>query len=253
MSVTDRPNGPGPKPSIPELQNKLRTSRRLNIGLAAMVMFLFVVVVTQQVIAATPNGGAASRSATASGETLAQQVSRHQSDDPLAWGDPNAPLVVVQWTDFRCPFCAMVATSTVPSLFTEYVDTGKVRFEVHDVALFGDQSVDAAVAFRAAGAQGKAREYMTALFNAAPASGKPDLPEAKLIGFAKTAGVPDLAKFTADLRDQSLHDQVIADTVQAQQLNVDVVPYFVIGNQRLSGAQPWQTFRAVIETELAKK
>lgn len=252
MSVTDRPNGPGPKPSIPELQHKLRTSRRLNIGLAAMAAFLFVVVVTQQVIASTP-GGAGSPSATTSGKTLAQQVARHQDDDPLAWGDPNAPLVVVQWTDFRCPYCAMAATSTVPTLFKEYVDTGKVRFEVHDVAFFGDQSVDAAVAFRAAGAQGKAHEYMTALFNAAPASGHPDLPEAKLIGFAKTAGVPDLARFTNDLNDQSLHDQVIADTMKAQQLNVDGVPYFVIGNQRLSGARPWQTFRAVIETELANR
>ena len=253
MSVTDRPNGPGPKPTIPDLQHKLRTSRRLNIGLAAMVMFLFVVVVTQQVIAATPHGGAAGSSATTSGEPLAQQVARHQSDDPRAWGDPNAPLVVVQWTDFRCPFCAMVATSSVPSLFTEYVDTGKVRFEVHDVALFGDQSVDAAVAFRAAGAQGKAREYMTTLFNAAPASGHPDLPEAKLIGFAKTAGVSDIAKFTKDLSDQSLHDQVIADTIKAQQIDMDGVPYFAIGSQRVSGAQPWQTFRAVIETELAKQ
>lgn len=233
---------------VTDLESRLRFSKRVNLVLTVAVVLLLIVVGVQQVAI-----GKGVAEPSASTQPLANQVSRHQSDDPLAWGDPNAPLVVVQWTDFRCPFCAMVATSTVPSLFTDYVDTGKVRFEVHDVALFGDQSVDAAVAFRAAGAQGKAREYMTTLFNAAPASGHPDLPEAKLIGFAKTAGVPDLAKFTADLRDQSLHDQVIADTIKAQQIDMDGVPYFAIGSQRVSGAQPWQTFRAVIETELAKQ
>jgi protein-disulfide isomerase len=251
LSVTEQPNGPGPKPSIPDLQHKLRTSRRLNIGLAAMVAFLFVVVVTQQVTASTPSDSAATPSATAPTGTLAQSVARDQADDPMAWGDPKAPVVMVQWTDFRCPFCASFAEDSLPSLFTDYIDTGKVRFEIHDVAFFGDQSVDAAAAVRAAGKQGKAHEYMVAMFDAAPSSGHPDLPAAKLIGFAKTAGVPDLDAFAADLADPAVHQQVIADTTKAQQMGVTSVPYFVIGGQVVSGAQPLANFRAVIDTELA--
>ena len=251
MSVTEQPNGPGPKPSVPDLQQKLRTSRRLNIGLAVMVAFLFVVVVTQQVAASNPSGGAATPSAAAPTGTLAQSVARDQAEDPMAWGDPKAPVVMVQWTDFRCPFCASFATESLPSLFTDYIDTGKVRFEIHDVAFFGDQSVDAAVAVRAAGKQGKAHEYMVAIFDAAPRSGHPDLPTAKLLGFAKTAGVADLDAFAADLADPAARQQVVADTTKAQQLGVTSVPYFVIGGQVVSGAQPLTNFRAIIDTELA--
>lgn len=253
MSDADVPHGPGPAPSIPDLQRKLRTSRRLNLALAVMAVFLLVVIITQQVAMSGPGGGVVAPSSTASGQTLAEKVARGQADDPMAWGDPKAPVVIVQWTDFRCPFCAAFAKDTLPTLFTQYIDSGKVRFELHDAALFGDQSVDAAVAARAAGAQGKYHEFMTALYAAAPQSGHPDLPKEKLIAFATTAGVPDLKAFAAALDDQALHQQVIDATASAQKLGVNSVPFFVIGNQVVNGAQPLMNFQSAIESELAKK
>lgn len=233
-----------------DLQGRLRFSKRVNLVLGAAVAFLLVIVGVQQ--ATISSGGVAQGVPSASAEK-AVTVARHQANDPMAWGPLDAPLVIVQWTDFRCPFCAAFAQDSLPVLFTEYIDKGKVRFEIHDVAYFGDQSVDAAAAVRAAGNQGMAHEYMVAMFAAAPRNGHPDLPTDKLIGFAKTAGIPDLAKFTTDLADTTLHQQVIADTNKAQQLGVSAVPYFVIGDQVVEGAQPLQNFRAVIDTELAKR
>lgn len=231
--------------------------------LAAVVAFLVVVVVTQQTAGAglVQSAGAANATATAAASAsaastakpLAVQVARNQSDDTMAWGDINAPLVIVQWTDLRCPYCAAFATQTMPTLFANYVDTGKVRFELHDAAFFGDQSVDAAVAARAAGAQGRYHEYISALYAAAPSSGHPDLPKAKLIGFAEQAQVPDIAKFTAALSDATLRKQVTDSTTAAQTLGVTSVPFFVIGDQVVSGAQPLANFTSTIETELAKK
>jgi protein-disulfide isomerase len=255
VSDADLPHGPGPAPSIPDLKRKLRTSRRLNLALATMSVFLLVVIITQQVAMSGPSGGGVTptSTSTASGQTLAEKVARAQANDPMAWGDPKAPVVIVQWTDFRCPFCAAFAKDTLPTLFAQYIDTGKVRFELHDAALFGDQSVDAAVAARAAGAQGKYHEFMTALYAAAPASGHPDLPKEKLIAFATTAGVPDLKAFAAALDDQKLHQEVIDATAAAQQLGVNSVPFFVVGNQVVNGAQPLMNFQSAIESELAKK
>jgi len=253
VSDAERPHGPGPAPSIPDLQRKLRTSQRLNVALAAMAVFLLVVIVTQQVATPGSTGGAVTPSSNAAGQTMAEKVARAQADDPMAWGDPKAPVVIVQWTDFRCPFCAAFAKDTLPTLFTQYIDTGKVRFELHDAALFGDQSVDAAVAARAAGAQGKYHEFMTALYAAAPDSGHPDLPKETLIGFAKTAGVPDMTAFAAALDDPALRKQVTDATASAQKLGVNSVPFFVVGNQVVNGAQPLMNFQSAIETELAKK
>jgi len=202
---------------------------------------------------ATPAGPATSAAAepAANATPLAVKVARNLKDDPMAWGDPNAPLVIVEWTDFRCPFCASFANATLPVLYQDYVKSGKVRFELHDVAFFGDHSVDAAVAARAAGAQGKYREYMTTLYAAAPPSGHPDMPKEKLVGFAKAAGVPDIAKFTAALGDATLRSQVTDSTTLAQTMGVSGVPFFVIGNQTMDGAQPLAVFQQVIEKELA--
>lgn len=251
------------------LERRLKRAQRLNLALVAVVLFLFVVVVAQQSTSltrsapavtqtATAAGAAsssaqasASSSATASGQPLAAKVARNEADDPMAWGDIDAPLVIVEWTDFRCPFCASFATATLPVLYEDYVKTGKVRFEIHDAAFFGDQSVDAAVAARAAGAQGKYREFMAVLYAAAPSSGHPDLPKEKLIGFAKTAGVPDLDTFTTALADAKLRTQVTDATTLAQNMGVTGVPFFVVGNQTVDGAQSLATFQQVIEKELA--
>lgn len=238
-----------------ELERSLRRSRRLNVVLAAVAFFLLVVVISQQV--GRPSVQVAEEtvkpSATASGGTLAAKVARNQADDPMAWGDLNAPVVMVQWTDFRCPFCAAFSKETLPTLFTQYIQTGKLRYEVHDAALFGDQSVDAAVAARAAGAQGKYHEYMSAVYAAAPSGGHPDLPKDKLVAFAKQAGVPDVATFTAALDDAALRKQVTDATSAAQQLGVNSVPFFVIGDKVVSGAQPLANFQAAIDAALTGK
>lgn len=237
----------------PSLEMRLQRSKRLNVALGAVIAFLLVVVATQSL---RPGVAAPTASASPSGTaavSLAAQVARNQANDPMAWGDIDAPVVMIQWTDFRCPYCATFATQTLPTIFTDYIDTGKVRFELHDAAFFGDQSVDAAVAARAAGAQGRYHEFMTALYAAAPASGHPDLTKAKLAGFAQTAGVPDLAKFNAALADSALRKQVTDSTLAAQKLGVTGVPYFIVGNQTISGAQPLVNFKSAIETELAKK
>jgi len=259
VSVSEQPKANTNATSLTsELQRKLRLAQRFNVGLGALVVFLVVVVATQQMGSSGVLPGAsvqptATASGTASGQSLAAQVARNRADDPMAWGDINAPVVLVEWTDFRCPYCAVFANQTLPTLMTDYVASGKVRFEVHDAALFGEQSVDAAVAARAAGAQGKYGEYMTALYAAAPESGHPDLPEAKLVAFAEKAGVPDIAKFKTALKDAALRKEVTDGTLAAQKIGVNSVPFFVVGNQVVNGAQPLMNFQSAIETELAKK
>ncbi len=118
----------------------------------------------------------------------------------MAIGAIDAPVVLSEWIDFRCPFCAVFSRNTMPQLVKEYVDSGKVRIEMHDVAFFGEESVRAATAARAAGEQGKYFEFVSAVYDAAPESGHPELLAEELIEFAKIAGVADLAKFEADMQ-----------------------------------------------------
>lgn len=170
--------------------------------------------------------------------------------DPMAIGDADAPVVLVEWTDMRCPYCAVFNQETLPTIVDEYVEAGTVRVEVRDVAFFGEASETASVAARAAGEQGRFMEYLDAVYAAAPAEGHPDLPVDQLIGFAEEVGVPDIAKFTADLEDPALRAAVQQSTATAQQLGVTGVPFFAVGTDALSGAQPIDAFRGFLDAAI---
>lgn len=177
---------------------------------------------------------------------------RRDADDPRALGDVDAPVVLHEWTDFRCPYCASFSRDTLPVLIEEYVETGKVRLEIHDAALVGgENSVLIAQASRAAGAQGKYFEFYDQVYHA-PDSAKDangELNLAALEGFARAAGVPDMAAFTASVTSGEFEDAVRKDTAEAQSIGVTGVPFFATSGcgKVLSGAQPVDTFRAELD------
>lgn len=177
-------------------------------------------------------------------------VVRRDPADLMALGDIDAPVVMVEWTDMRCPYCAVFSNRTMPEILTRYVETGKVRIEFRDVAYFGEQSSDAAVAVRAAAEQGSFHAFLTTLFAAAPDSGHADLPRPRLVELARDAGVPDLAVFEAALGRADLHAAVAASTTTAQQLGVSSVPFFVVGNKAVAGAQPLEVFTQLLDEAL---
>lgn len=241
------------------LEAKYRSARRWAIVFAAVAAFLALVVAGQYALSSAPGdqagaddggSGEVAEDATAAGYADSAVV-RRDPDDPAAYGDVDAPVVLTIWTDLRCPFCAAFQRDTLPTVLDEYVDEGTVRVEVVDVVFFGDESEDAAVAAAAAGEQGRYAEFAKAVYDAAPDSGHPDMPREKLIAFAETAGVADIARFEADLDDQELHDEVRAATAEAQQLGVSAVPFFRSGNVVLSGAHPADTFRDYLDQMVA--
>jgi protein-disulfide isomerase len=225
-----------------------------------VVAFLLVVLAAELLpgespVGAAPGPGNAKPGTSAGaheGGAQEQGFVRRDADDPMAIGDVDAPVVLTEWLDLRCPYCAVFSRDTLPSLVRDYVDTGRVRIEFHDVAFFGEQSEDAAVAARAAGNQGKFVEYVTAVYDAAPARGHADLPRARLVEFAEEVGVPDVARFTADLDDLDVRAEAQASTRSAQQIGVSAVPFFVAGGTALSGAQPEETFREFLDQALAE-
>lgn len=187
----------------------------------------------------------------ASSDDSEGSVARREPSDAMAVGDVGAPVVMVEWLDLRCPFCALFSRQTLPQLMNEYVEPGLVRYEVRDIALFGDQSVDASVAARAAAEQGLFHEYLAAVYDAAPDGAKAELDREDLIGFAEQVGVPDMAKFEADLDREDLRQAVETATTQAGRLGVTSVPFFAVDDVAFSGAQPVEVFRDVIDDALA--
>lgn len=179
-----------------------------------------------------------------------RSLPRRDANDVAARGRTDAKVVMIEWSDYRCPFCTMWAKTTAPQL-EKYIADGTLRVEYRDLAIFGEQSVNTAIAARAAGKQGRYWEFHDAVVAAAPSSGHPEIGPNEIQAFARQAGVPDMAKFTADLADPQLKAQVQADTDQATKLGITGTPFFVINDTVINGARPTADFINAIEA--AKK
>jgi protein-disulfide isomerase len=175
-------------------------------------------------------------------------LSRRIKNDPLALGRLDAPVVMVSFEDFRCPFCAQFARTTEPKLIEKYVKAGVLRIEWRDLPIFGPESTQAAIAGRAAARQGKFWQFVHAIYADAPEHGHADLPRATLIDYARQVGVPDIAAFTKALDDPALAKAVNDDLEQGSFLGVPSTPAFVINGYPIVGAQPLTEFTTLIDT-----
>ncbi len=220
------------------------------LAIASLVLIVGAVIVGTQ-----PSQSASERQPESGQESSAEEmtfdVARRAEGDVTAMGDVDAPVVIVEYSDYRCPFCAVVSRDTMPQIIENYVETGKIRFEWRDFPIFGEESELAAIAGRAAGEQGKFWEFNEAVYAEAPARSHIDLPRERLIEFAKQVGVPDIDQFTADLENDELRAAVQKDAEEAQSIGVSSTPIFIVGNTPLVGAQPYEAFEQTIESELA--
>ena len=186
-------------------------------------------------------------------EALIASMQRREKDDPLALGRVDAPVVLVEFSDWRCPFCALWAKTTKPAL-QKYVDDGTLRIEYRDMPIFGEESQLAARAGRAAARQGRFWQFYDVVYGSAPERGHPDLPPEKLVAYAKEAGVPDLEKFGADMQSEEVADELQRDLRDAHTLGApSSVPLFLIGSEAVSGAQPTEVFVEAVERQAAAK
>ncbi|WP_207346143.1 thioredoxin domain-containing protein [Arthrobacter sp. E3] len=234
----------------------MKTKKSRNI-LLALVLGVVVVLTVVFVGAAAQKtrldeADAPAASAASAESAAALNLEHRTANDPVAMGAGDAQVVMIEYSDYRCPFCGVYARKTQPEIIKKYVDTGRLRIEWRDLPVLGGTSMSAAVAARAAGEQGLFWQFNEAVYAAAPEKGKADLSEQALLGFAQQIGIPDLAKFTVDMKSPELTAKVQADLSEGTQLGLNSTPTFVINNEAIPGAQPMEIFSQVIDAALAQ-
>jgi protein-disulfide isomerase len=174
------------------------------------------------------------------------QLARRKADDPMALGREDAPVVMINYSEFQCPFCGKFARDTEPTLVRDYVDKGILRIEWRDFPYLGQESLTAAQAGRAAGAQGKFWEFHDAMYDKQfpPNSGR--LTQDHLAAVAKKVGL-DVERFTQDMTSPAVTATIQRDFKEGQAIGVTGTPAFIINGQPVIGAQPTAEFVRVIE------
>ncbi|MCO1577767.1 DsbA family protein [Crossiella sp. SN42] len=188
----------------------------------------------------------------AAAKELDTKFTRRREGDPYAKGRVDAPVVLVEYADYRCPYCAKFSTDTRPELIRRFVEQGILRIEWRDLPLFGEQSEAAALAARAAGRQGKFWPFHELAFAEAPRSGHGEFGPDRLRDLARRSGVADLAKFERDMTDPALREEVRVDAAEGQEMGLTSTPAFLINGRAVVGAQPLETFTKLIEQAARK-
>lgn len=168
-------------------------------------------------------------------------------------GDVNAPVVIIEYSDFECPFCGKFAREILPALRSDYVGRGKARIAFRQFPIKGHRNAErAAEAALCAEAQGRFWLLHDSLF------ARPQLEGADLGQMVKSAGV-DIAGFEACM-SRAPQQIVSRDVDSGKALGVFGTPTFFIGRdvggavavkQVIMGARPLEEFKAAVETLLA--
>ncbi len=226
--------------------------------------FLLIAVVVIGAVFMFTSGNGPGTKVTTTGTQPAQQpgVVSASVDDDAVLGSEDAPVTMIEFSDFQCPFCRKFWTETLPSIESEYIDTGKVKLVYRDFPLTSlhpqaDRFAEAAECARdkyGEDAFWKAHDEIFAQQNI-------------LDSGSREGPVTSTAQFTIDdvkswlknigynvdecVDSRKFRNEVQKDLSDATAAGGQGTPYFVINGVPLSGAYPFDAFKQVIEAQLA--
>ncbi|MBN1965427.1 MAG: DsbA family protein [Anaerolineae bacterium] len=164
-------------------------------------------------------------------------------DDDPAIGPEDAPIVVVEFSDYRCPYCARFHEQTLYPLLEQY--EGQIRLVYRDFPVVGGEQ--AALASECADDQGMFWEYHDLLFENQQSLSS----ESALVELASQLDL-DIDEFTTCLTDSVHEPEIEGDFADAVSYGLRGTPSFFINGRLLVGAQPLSAFTAVIDDLLAE-
>ncbi len=220
------------------------------IGVVVLMLAFFVLPgrsTTGNVVANNP-------SPTAAPQPSAVQVS--EDDDPIL-GDKNAPVTIIEFSDYQCPFCRKFWQETLPSIEKDYITDGKVKLVYRDFPLgFHEGAIPYAEAANCARDEGGDEAYFKMhdkIFEEQNV-----LDGGSVSSTVSYVGVDALKKWAKDIGynidsclDSGKHaSEIQKDLSDGSASGVQGTPGFFINGKPLSGAQPYSVFKQLIDSEL---
>jgi len=178
-------------------------------------------------------------------------------NDPII-GNPDAPITIIEFSDFQCPFCARFYTQTLPLIYDEYIEPGKVKlvFRDYPIQSIHPNAVPAAVASECANEQGKFKGMHDMLFEKQNEWSRQETVDALSL-FSQYATKIQLEQDTFDscLTSGKYIDEIKKDLADGRDYGVSGTPGFFVGNDQigyveLKGAQPFDSFKKIIDAQL---
>jgi len=178
-------------------------------------------------------------------------------NDPII-GNPDAKISIIEFSDFQCPFCARFHIQTLPLILEEYIEEGKVKLVFRDFPIqnIHPNALPASVAAECANEQGKFKEMHDILFENQNQWNKQETADAISL-FNQYAAEMNLDQeiFDSCLSNGKYIEEIKNDLEDGRDYGISGTPGFFIGNDQigyveLKGAQPFESFKKVIDAQL---
>jgi protein-disulfide isomerase len=173
-------------------------------------------------------------------------------------GNPDAPITIIEFSDFQCPFCAKFHMQTLPTIMDEYINKGTVKLVFRDFPIqnIHPNAVPASIAAECANEQGKFEQMYHTLFKKQKEWSNLETSYAIAL-FNQYASELQLneEKFDSCIKNVKYIEEVQKDLDEGRTFGVTGTPGFFIGNEEigfveLKGAQPFESFKKVIDNQL---
>lgn len=164
----------------------------------------------------------------------------------MTMGAADAPVQIVEWGDYQCPACGMLARSIEPQLVSEYVAPGLASFEFRNFAFLGEESQRAAAAAVCADQQGAFWPFHDTLYANQHGENQGAFSDERLRAVATRLGL-DEAAFNTCLDDAATADAVASSTAAGREQGVNATPWLTINGARFENWQDWAALSAAID------
>lgn len=177
--------------------------------------------------------------------------------DGFSVGDPDAPVLIVEYGDLQCPFCRDAAVETIPKLVDEYVEPGDLRITFEPLAFIGEDSVEAAEMAAAAALQDRGFAFVEAFYENQGAENTGYVDDDFLTEVGEQVEGLDVEQALEERSSSEVAEALTASADSAQAQGIDSTPTFLIGTgpedlERLeAGPEDVETFRSEIDSRLS--
>lgn len=250
-------------------QEKEQTQRgitRVQIGLVAGVAILMVLtfIVLSQLgggqAGSQPGGEQASSQSEGAAPASAEQgtfagidlttIETGQTEDGApALGPEDAPVTIVEYSDYQCPHCRNYNLNTLPDVVENYVTTGQVRYVHKNATVLGEESQWAAMAALCAADQGRFWEYGELLFNKQQGQNQGTFSRSNLKQFAADLGL-NTETFNECVDSNKYASKVAEETQEARSRGVQGTPSFFVNDEFVEGAVSYEDMKNTIDSQL---
>lgn len=186
------------------------------------------------------------------GDQVAGTADVALSSRDVILGDPNAPVTLIEYGDYQCPFCGKFFSEVEGPLREEYIKTGKVKMAFRNFQFLGPESSAAAEAAECAKDQRQFWAYHDALYQKEVEDGQENngnLEKTLFIKLARDLKL-DVNAFTSCFDERKYTELVNQDREAAQAVGVNSTPTTFINGAMIRGALPYEQFKSAIETNL---